>query len=229
MNKIQIKALLLTIIVIGGGAFLLLGKPELNLSSRWQSILAYFESDIDKKETTKGTAKNSKKLKSSGKKGVKVDSYNGVDIFYNGSVGNVSGRNVTSDGYNLGLKYQCVEFVKRFYYKFYNHKMPDSYGHAKDFFNSSVPDGGYNKQRGLTQYSQGSHTKPKVNDLIIFGPTPFNKFGHVAIISKILTGKLEIAQQNPGVGNSSRAIYSLYDNGNGWIVGNQYVKGWLRK
>ncbi len=228
MNRIQFKALLLTLLVLGGGAYLVLGKPDFDLTGKWESVLAYFESK-DNDGGVKNKTKKTKTKKSSGKAGVKVDTYNGVDIYYNGSVGNVSGRNTTPDGYNLGLKYQCVEFVKRFYYYYFDHKMPDSYGHAKDFYDSSVPDGGYNKQRALTQYSQGSNTKPKANDLIIFGPTPFNKFGHVAIISKISEGKLEIAQQNPGVGNHSRAIYSLYDNGAGWIVGNQYVMGWLRK
>lgn len=225
MNKIQFKALLMTVIIVGAGAYFLFGKPDFDLSQKWSDLMAYFEPS----EKSQDSNKTKKKLKSSGKTGVSVDKYKGVDIYYNGSVGNVSGRNVTADGYNLGLKYQCVEFVKRFYYEHLNHKMPDSYGHARDFYNSSVPDGGYNKQRALTQFSQGSQTRPKANDLIIFGPTPFNEFGHVAIVSKISEGKLEIAQQNPGVGNSSRATYSLYDNGNGWIVGNQYVKGWLRK
>ncbi|MFA0963395.1 hypothetical protein AB9P05_16445 [Roseivirga sp. BDSF3-8] len=50
----------------------------------------------------------------------------------------VSGRNLTPDGYNLGLKYQCGEFMKRYYYLHLNHKMPDSYGHARDFFNPSL-------------------------------------------------------------------------------------------
>lgn len=218
----------MTIVVLGGIGYLLLGKPDFDLAAKWESVVEYFKSDSEDKGST-STSKKTKKKSSSGKAGIKIDNYNGVDVFYNGSVGNVSGRNTTSDGYNLGLKYQCVEFVKRFYYNYFNHKMPDSYGHAKDFFNSSVSDGGYNKQRDLTQYRQGSNTKPKANDLIIFGPTPFNKFGHVAIVSKIMNGKLEIVQQNPGVGNPSRAIYSLYDNGAGWIVGNQYVKGWLRK
>ena len=57
--------------------------------------------------------------------GTIIDSYNGVNIYYNGNnFKNVLGRNVSEDGYNLGLKYQCVEFVKRYYYKRYGHKMP---------------------------------------------------------------------------------------------------------
>lgn len=65
--------------------------------------------------------------------GQAIDSLNGVYFYYNGSVDNVVGRNTTADGYNLGLKYQCVEFVKRYYFEHFNHKMPNSYGHAKDF------------------------------------------------------------------------------------------------
>ena len=65
--------------------------------------------------------------------GQKIDTLQGVYVYYNGGVGNIEGREVTKDGYNLGLRYQCVEFVKRYYYEALLHKMPDSYGHAKDF------------------------------------------------------------------------------------------------
>ena len=78
----------------------------------------------------------------------KIDSLHGVYVYYNGKTQNVSGRNVVND-YNLGLKYQCVEFVKRYYFDYLNHKMPDSYGHAKGFFNKNIADGRLNKQRNL--------------------------------------------------------------------------------
>ena len=58
--------------------------------------------------------------------GDKIDSLDGVYVFYNGSVSHTEGRNKSEDGYNLGLKYQCVEFVKRYYYMHFKHKMPDS-------------------------------------------------------------------------------------------------------
>ncbi|MFN6047371.1 MAG: hypothetical protein ACK45C_05080, partial [Bacteroidota bacterium] len=63
--------------------------------------------------------------------GDKLDSFNNVYVYYNGSISHVLERNISKDGYNLGLKFQCVEFVKRYYYQYYKHKMPDSYGHAK--------------------------------------------------------------------------------------------------
>ena len=130
--------------------------------------------------------------------GDKVDSLNGVYVYYNNNVGNVDGRNMTADGYNLGLKYQCVEFVKRYYYEHFDHKMPDSYGHAKDFYQKGVADGTYIKTRNLVQHSNPSKTKPKVNDLVVYDATAFNKYGHVAIISKVTDSKIEIIQQNPG-------------------------------
>ncbi len=60
--------------------------------------------------------------------GDQLDALDGVAVYYNGAVNHVKERNVTSDGYNIGLRYQCVEFVKRYYYQHYHHKMPDSYG-----------------------------------------------------------------------------------------------------
>ncbi|MEI7503115.1 MAG: CHAP domain-containing protein [Paludibacter sp.] len=166
--------------------------------------------------------------------GSSIDSYNGVTVFYNGnSNGYIKGRNITNDGYNLGLKYQCVEFVKRYYYEYLHHKMPNSHGNAKDFYNKSLMDGHRNLQRDLIQYRNPSKTKPKVNDLIIFAGNKFNPFGHVAIISKVADNEIEIVQQNTG---STRATLALIKNVDGWkVTGNSlgWAKinclGWLRK
>ena len=62
--------------------------------------------------------------------GQKMDSLNGVFVYFNGGVSNVNGRNTSPDGYNIGLKWQCVEFVKRYYFEKLNHKMPDAFGNA---------------------------------------------------------------------------------------------------
>ncbi len=161
--------------------------------------------------------------------GDKIDELNGVFVYYNGSMRNVSGRNVSADGYNIGLKYQCVEFVKRYYYEHLNHKMPNSYGNAKDFFDKSLKDGQKNRQRNLTQYTNGSKTQPKVDDLIVLKGTTFNKFGHVAIISKVSENEIEIIQQNPGAFGSSRKTYSLEYKKGKWKIKNERVLGWLRK
>lgn len=161
--------------------------------------------------------------------GQPIDTLNNVVVYYNGWTSNVSGRN-TKDGYNLGLKYQCVEFVKRYYYEYYDHKMPDSYGHAVSFFDPSITDGKINPRRGLTQYKNRSYSQPKEGDLLVMKGTAFNKYGHVAIVSKVLYGEIEIIQQNPGMFAKSRVYYKTYsDPKKRWIIDNSRILGWLRK
>ena len=159
--------------------------------------------------------------------GQQIDSLNGVYVYYNGGVDNVTGRNTTADGYNLGLKYQCVEFVKRYYYEHLKHKMPNSYGHAKDFFDNTLKDGQKNKKRGLNQYANPSDTKPKVDDLLIFDGSKFNKYGHVAIVSKVTENEIEIIQQNPGPYSKSREFFALDNKDGKWEIKNKRIMGWL--
>ncbi|PTX62224.1 CHAP domain-containing protein [Kordia periserrulae] len=161
--------------------------------------------------------------------GEELDSFNNVSVYYNGAVNHVEKRNVTKDGYNVGLQYQCVEFVKRYYYEYLQHKMPDSYGHAKDFFNKNVKDGEVNTQRNLTQYTNPSTSKPKINDLVVFDATWYNSFGHVAIVMEVTDDTVTIIQQNAGPFSSSRATYDLLQENNRWKIEDSKIVGWLRK
>lgn len=161
--------------------------------------------------------------------GQAIDSLNGVKVYYNGSVSNVSGRNLAADGYNLGLKYQCVEFVKRYYYQHLNHKMPDSYGHAKDFFDAAVKDGQKNKKRNLIQYTNPSLSKPKPNDLLVMDGNVFNPYGHVVIVAKVFENEIEIIQQNPGPAAPSRERIGIEQQNGKWRIKQSDVLGWLRK
>ena len=160
--------------------------------------------------------------------GQALDSLNGVVVYYNGAVDHTEGRNTSLDNYNIGIRYQCVEFVKRYYYEHLHHKMPDSYGHAKDFFNEEIPDGQLNKQRNLIQYRNGGVTQPFVDDLVVFAPTVFNSYGHVAIVSGVTENEIEIIQQNPGPFGKSREKFALVKTANGWKIANERILGWLR-
>jgi len=156
--------------------------------------------------------------------GDRLDSLNGVVVFHNAGMGNVSGRNVV-DGYNVGLKYQCVEFVKRYYLEHYSHRMPNSYGHAKDFFSSAITDGEINPDRGLLQYTNGSKSLPMVGDLVVLDGWKGNPYGHVAIISAVDDGEVELVQQNTG---STRVEYDLDLIDGRWRIDNKRILGWLR-
>ena len=160
--------------------------------------------------------------------GEAIDSLHGVYVYYNGDVSNNSGRNLTADGYNLGQKYQCVEFVKRYYYDHLNHKMPDSYGHAVSFFDPALRDGQKNSQRMLLQFKNGSMLRPAVSDLIVFNMTDENPYGHVAIVSEVSNQQIEIIQQNPVRTDASREILPLENIKGRWIVQDSLVLGWLR-
>ena len=159
--------------------------------------------------------------------GDSLDAFHGIAVHYNGPMSGIYGRNYAPDGYNLGLKWQCVEFVKRYYYEVLNHKMPDTYGHAKDFFDRELADGALNGRRNLLQFANGSSYRPQVNDIIVFDGWIGNEFGHVGIVSTVTAGQVEIIQQN--VGMHTRAEYSLKHSGTYWTIENSRVLGWLRK
>ena len=158
-----------------------------------------------------------------------VDEFNGVKVYFNGAVEHVGGRNLAADGYNLGLKYQCVEFVKRYYYERFGHKMPNSYGHAKDFFKVGLSDGQKNVDRGLIQCRNPSQRKPKAEDLLVFDGWVGNPYGHVCIVSWVGADELEIVQQNPGFWGSSRERYGLRFEGGKWEIEDGAILGWLRR
>jgi surface antigen len=162
------------------------------------------------------------------KEGQVIDSFNHVIVYYNGNTHNVFGLNTTPDGYNLGYKYQCVEFVKRYYYQHYHHKMPNVYGNACDFFMAGLPDGAINTQRNLRQCLNGGHYKPKPGDLVVFKAIGTGSYGHVAIIYKVTDDKVELIQQNPGPHVKSRVFYGLSHSDNNWHIESDRVAGWLR-
>lgn len=232
MKKEAVLAYVFTFLIFVGGAFYLFASPN------WEGISNFSISNVlnnakDSKSSSlehkKRSVKKSKKKKTKRKKPSIVDNYNGVNVYYNGNVTNVNGRSITEDGYNLGLKYQCVEFVKRYYYEHLNHKMPDSYGHAKEFFDASLTNGDFNKARGLYQFKNKSFDRPKPNDILIFDGNKFNKFGHVVIVSKSTSDYIEIIQQNPGPKNSSRAKIPIVNKDGIWELRGADILGWLSK
>lgn len=160
--------------------------------------------------------------------GEQLDELNGVAIYYNGGVNTVQGRNLSQDNYNLGLRYQCVEFVKRYYFERHGHRMPDTYGHAKDFFDPTLSDGSLNAKRAMLQFGNGSAEQPQAEDLLVFAPSLLNRYGHVAIIASVGSDALQIAQQNPGPLGSSREDLGLTQHEGRWYIESSRVLGWLR-
>lgn len=158
--------------------------------------------------------------------GKEIDSYKNVGIYYNGILYTKAyGKNYSEDGYYYGQKWQCVEYIKRFYYEAKDHKMPDVYGNARDFFDFDVQQGELNKRRDLVQYRNGGNVKPEPDDLMVFTDT---KFGHVAIVTDVTSDYVEVIQQN--VYGKTREKYELSTSDNQYYVGTKREPaGWLRK
>lgn len=126
--------------------------------------------------------------------GAKLDEFRGVAVFDNGLlVVKSHGRHYADDGYYYGQKWQCVEFVKRFFHQAHGHKMPDVWGHAKDFWDEGVRQGAMNKKRGLLQYRNGGPVPPVAGDLVVFTN---GGYGHVAIVTAVSSNSVEVIQQN---------------------------------
>jgi hypothetical protein len=156
--------------------------------------------------------------------GYKLDSYKGVPIFYNGIFMFLGyGKHYSPNGYYFGPKWQCVEFIKRFYYQYYRHEMSNTMGRAIHYFNSELADGSLNSERNMIQYRNGSNVLPKEDDLLVF-----SNFSHVALISKVYKDKVEIIQQNQFL--RSRKFLKMEIRNNQYFLGDgkDTVAGWLR-
>lgn len=157
--------------------------------------------------------------------GAKIADYQGVPAYQNGTKIEVShGKHYANDGYYYGQKWQCVEYVKRFYYDALKHRMPNVWGHAADFFDPETEHGAINSARGLVQYKNGNNVAPKPDDLLVFR---HDGFGHVAIITKVTKNTIEVIQQN--VHGSPTSVHTLTRGKEGYTVGEKHQPaGWLR-
>ena len=165
-------------------------------------------------------------IKSDHQPGEVMDMHNGVPVFFNGKINDTHGRHKTPDGYNLGLKWQCVEYVKRYYFQVYDHKMPDSYGHAKDLFDKNLDDVAFNKKRALLQFRNVRYEKPKAGDMLVYDGTSSNPYGHTGIISRVTDTEVELMQQNYGKKSRDTLTLSVY---NGiYTIADYQILGWLR-
>ena len=90
-----------------------------------------------------------------------LDRYRDVQVFDSGLLFFRSyGRHHSSDGYYLGQKWQCVEFIKRFYFEARRHRVPEVMGHARDYFDPLVVHRGMNTRRGMVQFVNGGDEPP---------------------------------------------------------------------
>ena len=157
--------------------------------------------------------------------GTVTHTYKGVPVYENGIMFfKGHGKHYAKDGYYYGQKWQCVEYIKRFYKDAFNHEMPFGWGHARDFFDSGIQDGALNKKRGLIQYKNGSPHKPAPDDVLIFQDT---QYGHVGIVEEVLEDRVIMVQQN--IFGKPKQTFMLSKRNNGYYIESpRTAAGWLR-
>lgn len=80
----------------------------------------------------------------------------------------------------------------------------------------------------MRQFTNGSGERPHAEDLLVFAPSLFNRYGHVAIIASVDADMIQIAQQNPGPFGNSRENLGLSQREERWYIDHSRVLGWLR-
>ena len=139
----------------------------------------------------------------------------------------------TEGGVYTGIKWQCVEFARRWLLDnrgvVYGDVDIASDIWTKIEFVSRVSD---NHQIPLRAYENGSAEIPKVGDLLIYGKEYLNT-GHVAVITDVdlPAGVIEVAEQNylneTWPGDYARQIDIINKDDKYWVL-DAYVLGWKR-
>lgn len=154
-----------------------------------------------------------------------LHTHNGVHIYENGDDYTVShSKHFSADGYYYGHQWQCVEFIKRYYFDAHQHRMPNVMGHAKDFFSTSTKHGEINPERAMLQYKNGGNEAPQVDDLLVWNE---GNYGHVAIISEVKQDSVTIVQQNVK-GKATQSLSLARFRGHYLISEGNPPAGWLR-
>ena len=106
---------------------------------------------------------------------------------------------------DVGLEWECVEYVNRYYYSIYGMNLGTG-RNAKDFYSNNTPS-------GITRCANGGTTGPQVGDILCFGQTG-SGFGHVAIVRSVdqANAVVHVIQQNVKNGGSSPNGYGTDDD-----------------
>jgi len=120
--------------------------------------------------------------------GTNLGEFNGVITYSNGYAGYVSNQSNYYGGEYTGMRWQCVEFSRRYYLQHYDYYLDETVEYAQECFNTW----GANAEIG--QHTNGSSTTPPaVGDIICAsgGGT-----GHVAVVRAVSGNTVTVIQQN---------------------------------
>ncbi|MCU0935036.1 MAG: CHAP domain-containing protein [Gammaproteobacteria bacterium] len=157
----------------------------------------------------------------------------GVPAYSNCSSACVSREPHLQGGRFLGVRWQCVEYARRWLYTAKGAVFGDV-DVAADFWRrvdalTRVADGG---RIPLTAHRNGSPSPPVPGDLLVYGDE-FLGTGHLAVVLRVdpAGGSVEVAEQNydnrPWSGDYARRIDLVELGGRFWLL-DAYLIGWKR-
>ena len=140
-------------------------------------------------------------------------------------------------GYYMGLEWECVEYVRRYYYTIYSKNLYSLGGsmNAWQFYGNAA-------SMQLTAYANGGTAAPQVGDILCFNQTS-SGLGHVAIIRAVGSSTVTVIQQNVKNGdtgpngtddnysfayNPSTQVVDVLTAGSSHLGTTFYCQGWLR-
>jgi surface antigen len=151
--------------------------------------------------------------------GAVVGGFNGISAYSNGSV------SYDSKSYSTcGLKWQCVEYVNRYYYQKLAHKNLKGTGNAKDYYSTAA-------SKGLSAHPNGGAVKPQVGDMLT---STAQSWGHIAIVREVGSNYVKVIHQNwtNSPADNSMTLSMTASGGKYTVAGfsaSYPVKGWLRR
>lgn len=164
--------------------------------------------------------------------GTALGSYNGVIAYSNGSsTAAVSGSSCVNScdtsrgGVYLGWKWQCVEYVRRYYYSRFGLNLATRHrGDARTWYDNAG-------KMGLQQHPNGGTVAPMEGDILTSNT---GRYGHIAIVRSVTPSQVCVIQQNLTndfgdvntclTMDSTGGRYAVRDFPQGLTV-----RGWLRR
>jgi glutathionylspermidine amidase/synthetase len=157
-----------------------------------------------------------------------------VAAFSNCNAGCLVREPNTWQGTFTGIKWQCVEFARRWLLVNRGVVFGDV-GYAIDIWNSiehytRVADG---VALPVSSHLNGSDVAPQVGDLLVYAKVLFGT-GHVAVVTDVdvHTGTVEVGEQNyrnsPWGGDHARRVELVVRDGRHWLL-DPYLIGWKRQ
>ncbi len=152
-----------------------------------------------------------------------LSSYKGVSARSNQSdpFGSCAGKS------QYGLRFQCVEYVRRFYHLIKGIETREGMtgdkwnGDASTYFQTA-------NEKGLDAFSNGGSVPPQADDIITFQG---GLYGHVAVITVVTNEYIEFIEQNLSRTGTGRLAYDAATHrvANRDVPGGKLtLKGWLR-